>query len=115
MPAQPAESFITCPHEKLAAPSRVHLDCYGRLHLCQGLCVGAGGPAGAVADYDPARHPMVRRLLSGGPYALAQFAAERGFAIADGYVDACHLCYRAREFLRPHFPDLLGPDEMYGE
>jgi len=29
-------------------------------------------------------------------------------------VDACHLCYRAREFLRPHFPELLGPDEMYG-
>ena len=53
--------------------------------------------------------------MSGGPYALAQYAAEHGFEIASGYADACHLCYRTREFLRPRLPDLLGPDEMYGD
>ncbi len=126
MPTRPASELTKCPHEKLDAPSRIHLDCYGRLHLCQGLCVGAGSPAEAVGAYDPAAHPMVRLLLEGGPYALAQFAAERGFGqtqagspgreqAAEGCVDACHLCYRAREFLRPFFPDLLGPDEMYGK
>jgi len=125
MPTRPAHEFTMCPHEKLDAPSRVHLDCYGRLHLCQGLCVGSGRsaavgqesiprPSEAAAVYDPAAHPIVSILLRGGPYALAQFAAERGFHLAGGYVDACHLCYRAREFLRPYFPDLLGPDEMYG-
>ncbi len=81
----------------------------------QGLCVGAGGITEAWAGYDPATHPIVRLLLEGGPYALAQFAVERGFGLEAGYADACHLCYRAREYLRPQFPDLLGPDEMYGD
>jgi len=114
MPTRPASELIACPHEKLDAPSRLHLDCYGRLHLCQGLVLADGEPAAACAAYDPAAHPIVRILLDGGPYALGRFAAERGFDPDAGYVDACHLCYRAREFLRPYFPHLLGPDEMYG-
>ncbi len=113
-PARPARELTTCPHEKLDAPSRVHLDCYGMLHLCQGLTLGRAPIAEAIAAYDPANHPIVRPLLEGGPYALAQFAATFGFEITPGYADACHLCYRAREFLRSQFPDLLGPDEMYG-
>jgi hypothetical protein len=115
MLTQPAETFRACLREHLSAPSRVHLDCYGRLHLCQGLCIGAAGPAEAIRDYDPAGHPIVRLLLDGGPYALAQFAAEHGFKVRNGYVDACHLCYRAREFMRSHFPNFLAPDEMYGD
>jgi len=115
MPTRPPSEFTTCPHEKLDAPSRVHLDCYGKLHLCQGLCVGPAAPAEACAGYDPASHPIVRLLLGGGPYALGRFAADGGFAMSDGYVDACHLCYRAREYLRPSYPELLGPDEMYGD
>jgi len=111
---RPAEELTACPHEHLDAPSRVHLDCYGQLHLCQGLNVGPGGPAQAVREYDPAAHPIVRVLLEEGPYGLGRYAAGRGFALASGYVDACQLCYRAREFLRPAFPELLGPDEMYG-
>ncbi len=113
-PMRPAAELTKCPHEKMDAPSRVHLDCYGNLHLCQGLVLGNGSIAEAIASYDPATHPIVRALLEGGPYALAQLAETFGFAIAPGYVDACHLCYRAREFLRPRFPELLGPDEMYG-
>lgn len=113
-PRKPPEELTRCPHEQLAAPSRIHLDCYGKLHLCQGLVVGKGGPASAVRDYDPSAHPVIRRLLDGGPYALARHAAEHGFEIESGYADACHLCYRARVFLRARYPDLLGPDEMYG-
>jgi hypothetical protein len=115
VPARPARSFTACPHEKLAAPSRVHLDCYGRLHLCQGLCVAAGTPAEAWVAYEPAAHPIVRLLLEGGPYGLGRYADDRGFDLKPAYADACHLCYRAREFLRPRFPELLGPDEMYGD
>ena len=113
-PKRPAAEFTSCPHEQLGAPSRMHVDCYGRVHLCQGLCLGAGGPAEACAAFDPGEHPIVRRLLEGGPHALGQFAAERGFEMEGGYADACHLCYRARESLRGDYPELLGPDEMYG-
>ncbi len=115
MAVRPPDEFTACPYEKLDAPSRIHLDCYGTLHLCQGLALGAGSIAEVVAGYDPQRHPVVSRLLDGGPYSLAQYAARQGFALAPGYVDACHLCYRAREFLRGEFPDLLKPDEMYGD
>jgi hypothetical protein len=114
MPTRPAEELTSCPHEQLGAPSRVHLDRYGFLHLCQGITLGRLPIADAVGGYDPESHPIVRLLLNGGPYALGRYAADLGFEMAPGYVDACHLCYRAREFLRPHFPDLLGPDEMYG-
>jgi len=114
MPTRPAEELTSCPHEQLGAPSRVHLDRYGFLHLCQGITLGRLPIAEAVGGYSAESHPIVRLLLNGGPYALGRYAADLGFEMAPGYVDACHLCYRAREFLRPHFPDLLGPDEMYG-
>ncbi len=113
-PTKPVEELTTCPHEQLATPARVHLDCYGSVHLCQGLILGRGNLKQAIESYDPATHPIVRHLLSGGPLALARFAAELGYEIAPGYVDACNLCYRVREYLRPHYPALLGPDEMFG-
>ena len=114
MPTRPPETFTECPHESLGAPGRVHLDCYGFLHLCQGITLGRPSIADAIAGFDAQSHPIVRLLLEGGPYALGRLAAERGFELAGGYVDACHLCYRARQFLRSEFPDLLAPDEMYG-
>jgi hypothetical protein len=113
-PQRPASELTECPHEQLDAPGRVHLDCFGRVHLCQGLCLAGRGPA-ACADYDPDSHPIVRELLDGGPYALGRFAEEHGFVMSDRYADACHLCYHARLFLRDIYPDLLGPDQMYGE
>jgi hypothetical protein len=33
---------------------------------------------------------------------------------ASHYADACQLCYEARISLRPHFPECLQPDQMYG-
>jgi hypothetical protein len=114
MPTRPPESFTKCPHESLGAPGRIHLDCYGFLHLCQGITLGRASIADAIGGFDAQRHPIVQLLLEGGPYALGRFAVERGFELSPGYVDACHLCYRAREFLRGDFPDLLAPDEMYG-
>jgi hypothetical protein len=116
VPQRPARELTKCPHEQLDSPGRIHLDCFGRLHLCQGLCLGSGPPAAACAAYDPSSHPIVGVLLDGGPYALARLAAaDHGFQTAGGYADACHLCYHTRLFLRPHYPDLLGPDQMYGE
>jgi len=111
------ESFGRCTREPLASPRRVHLDLYGFLHLCQGIVVGNMKErplAEIIASFEPESHPIVGRLLEGGPTALARLAQAHGFQPEATYADECHLCYAAREFLRPLFPEALGPDEMYG-
>jgi hypothetical protein len=32
----------------------------------------------------------------------------------DAYVDACHLCYRARQALLDRFPEYLAPRQVFG-
>jgi hypothetical protein len=115
LPCQPWESFTSCPYEDLAEPSRVHLDPLGNLHLCQGLLMGNlfERPLVQLAqDYQPATHAVVGPLLAGGPALLVQ---RHDVTHQPGYVDACHLCYTVRQALRSRFPEILGPDQMYGE
>ncbi len=64
-----------------------------------------------VEAYNPATHPIVGPLLAGGP---AQLVQRYDLDHQSGYVDACHLCYTARQALRARFPETLGPDQMYG-
>ena len=114
LPHRPWASFTTCPYEDLASPNRVHLDPLGNLHLCQGLVMGnlfQQPLKEIVQNYDPTNHPVVGPLLAGGPARLVQ---DYDLDHQPGYVDACHLCYTARQRLRANFPDLLGPDQMYG-
>lgn len=113
-PRSPWEQFDTCPHEDLAEPGRVHIDPFGNVHLCQGLVAGNlfKTPLQDICQrYDPWAHPICGPLLQGGPAALV-----RRYALphAQQYADACHLCYEARTRLRDEFPNLLGPDPMYG-
>jgi hypothetical protein len=115
LPRQPWTAFTSCPYEDLANPSRIHLDPFGNLHLCQGLVIGNLFERSLVeimAGYDPEEHPLVGPLLGGGP---AQLASDFGVDHEPDYVDACHLCYSVRRELRPQFPAELGPDQMYGE
>jgi hypothetical protein len=63
------------------------------------------------SQYDPDQHPITGPLLVGGP---AELATRYQLSHADGYADACHLCYTARVALRSRFPDILLPDQMYG-
>jgi MoaA/NifB/PqqE/SkfB family radical SAM enzyme len=114
VPRRPWREFNECPHEDLANPSRVHLDSFGNLHLCQGLVMGNlfhRPLKEIVATYDPKAHPIVGPLIEGGPAALVE---KYDLSHEEAYVDACHLCYTAREALRSHFPDILAPDQMYG-
>jgi hypothetical protein len=111
---RPWEQFIECPHENLREPGRVHVDPSGNLHICQGICLDNLFRTPLVdicRAYDPERHPIVGPLLAGGP---AELARRTGVAPPQGCADACHLCYEARRALRPQFPDVLGPDQMYG-
>ena len=114
LPRQPWDSFTTCSYEDLTDPGRLHLDPLGHLHLCQGLVLGnlfQRPLKEIVQTYDAAAHPIVGPLLAGGPARLAQhYHVDH----QPGYVDACHLCYTTRQALRVHFPEQLGPDQMYG-
>ncbi|MCP4360595.1 MAG: hypothetical protein GY796_21515 [Chloroflexi bacterium] len=65
-----------------------------------------------VDEYDPETLPVVSELLAGGPTRLALRYLNEHEA---GYVDACHLCYSARNALRGRFPSVLRPGQMYGD
>ena len=113
-PHQPWSVFTECPHEDLREPGRVHVDAFGNLHACQGLVIGNlfHTPLAEIcATYDPDAHPIVGPLLEGGPVGLVQ---RYGLSHEETYADACHLCYESRRALRSQFPDILGPDQMYG-
>lgn len=115
LPRQSWTSFTACSYENLAEPGRVHLDAFGNLHLCQGVVIGnlfEQPLKEIVTQYDPESHPIVAPLLAGGP---SQLVRQYDLPHESGYVDACHLCYSARQMLRSRFPAELGPDQMYGE
>ena len=114
LPVRPWDSFTRCTHEKLEAPSRVHVDSFGNVHLCQGLCLGNLWQTPLkqmLAEYDPQTHPIVGPILRGGP---AQLVRERGLDHAAGYVDECHLCHVARKALMPRYAKHLAPPQVYG-
>ena len=114
VPRQRWNSFTACPYEDLADPGRVHLDPLGNLHLCQGIVIGNifERPLKEILnEFDPADDPIVGPILEGGPTALVE---RHGLEHEEGYVDACHICYAAREALRTQYPAELTPDQVYG-
>ncbi len=114
LPRRPWTEFDQCPDEDFLAPSRVHVDGFGHVHLCQGVLLGNLNSTPLIelmASYDPRQHPIVGALVAGGP---AELVRRFGVADDDGSVDACHLCYRARCALRRRYPDTLGPPQVYG-
>lgn len=115
VPRQPWTEFTECPDEDFQNPSRVHVDAFGHVHLCQGLLVGnlwQQPLREIVASYDPASHPIIGPLMEGGPVALVE---RYDLPHEDTYIDACHLCYQARDQLRSRFPEYLAPATVYGE
>ena len=111
---RPWDSLTSCPHEDLQNPGRAHVDPLGYVHVCQGVTIGnlfQRSLKEICEGYDPRQHPICGPLLNGGPAALI---AEYGLPHGAAYADECHLCYEARLALRPRFPDILAPDQMYG-
>lgn len=115
LPKQNWSVFIECPDEDFINVGRLHLDPYGNLYACQGLCVGNVNEkslAEIIADYDPESHPVIGPLMRGGP---AELIREYNLPVTGGFHDACHACYVARKHLRSRFPDVLAPSQVYGE
>lgn len=110
-------TYDHCPHESLLSPGRVHLDPLGYLHLCQGVCAGrleAPDRLAAVLNRDYGKHPIISRLADGGPASLVEHFS---LPLKGKYVDSCHLCYMARQYLRGsgQFTQYLAPGWVYGE
>ncbi len=111
---KPWDQFTACTNEDLREPGRVHVDPLGNLHICQGISIGNlfRLPLKEICKaYDPDSNPITGALLQGGP---AELVRRHGLSHQATYADACHLCYEARRALRSRFPDILGPDQMYG-
>jgi hypothetical protein len=112
---QPWEGLVECPYEDLRDPGRLHVDPLGYLHICQGITLGNlfQEPLDQIASrFDPEAHPITGALLVGGP---AELARRHNLPHRAGYVDACHLCYESRLALRPRYPEILAPGQMYGQ
>lgn len=114
LPTRPIESLNRCPHEDLESPSRVHIDPYGYVHLCQGLCIGnilKQPLSELVSSYEVQNHAIAGPLSIGGPMLLSKSV---GFHADHGFVDECHFCYMIRKALIDRYPDLLAPRQVYG-
>ncbi len=56
-------------------PERVHVDCFGNVHFCQGLTIGSlwDTPlADMFAGYRAESHPLCGPIAEGGPSRLAE-------------------------------------------
>lgn len=107
--------FTKCPYERFATQERVHVDPFGFVHVCQGISIGNAWKkpfSRIMEEYDPSENAILEPLVRGGPVALVE---RYNLPHDEVYADACHMCYVARRMLREGYPDILAPDEMYGE
>ena len=121
---RPAEAFAPLRCKKAILKSRhVHVDPYGHVFpgTCSGIILGSASrePIDAMwqrlSDQWDA-DPVLRALVTGGPYALMQQAVELDYELLpDGYAGKCHLCTHVRQWLHDHgcFAGRLGPAECY--
>jgi MoaA/NifB/PqqE/SkfB family radical SAM enzyme len=94
----------------------IHIDPYGNIQTCCGVIVGNGRLTPLpelLAEGFAEDNPIVAALCEEGPVGLLRMAEALGYERGE-YVQKCHLCWQVRRFLRPHFPEVLGPDEIYG-
>jgi len=112
---RPWTEFTKCPYEDLANPTRVHIDPFGYVHVCQGISIGNAFEqtlSKIISAYNPLDHPIITPLIKGGPLALIK---KFDLPHDELYADGCHLCYDARFALRDRFLNILTPGQMYGE
>lgn len=114
LPRRHYSCFTECTQEELVDPSRIHLDPFGNVFVCQGLSIGniwQKPLQNIMADFTPARHPVIGPLIQGGPARLAEI-----FGLPEGeeYISDCHLCYLIRQKLLDRFPAYLCPAQVYG-
>lgn len=114
LPTRPVNELTSCPYEDLENPTRLHLDPFGNLHLCQGLVMGnirQTPLAQILSEYSANAHPICKKLVAGGPL---QLACKTDFPTAGEYIEECHFCYDIRRSLLDRYPEFLTPKQVYG-
>ncbi|MHB9031686.1 MAG: radical SAM protein [Anaerolineae bacterium] len=94
----------------------INLDAEGYLSKGCGIAFGNArerSVAEILAGYNARQHPIIGRLLEGGPLALVEEARELGYILKPDYADRCQLCQEVREVLRPRYPHELAPEQHY--
>ena len=112
---KPWREFTKCPYEDFTNQERVHVDPFGYVHVCQGISIGNAWQkpfSKIIEEYNPYENPILEPLIRGGPALLVE---KFSLPCVGVYADACHLCSAARYKLRNKYPDMLAPDQMYGE
>jgi hypothetical protein len=49
----------------------------------------------------------------GGVGSLLELAIEKGYEPLKGYADKFHVCYSVQKFLRPYYPNILEPSNIW--
>lgn len=114
LPLRTRDQLCECPYEDLLSPSRVHVDAFGNVHICQGISMGNCWKtplSELIRDYDAHEHPICGPLIRGGPVQLVK---DYDLDLEDAFVDECHLCFTARIALLDKFPVYLAPRQAYG-
>ena len=114
LPLRPWRELRECPDEDLLEPSRVHVDSYGNIHICQGINIGNfwEKPLSEImASYHPDSHPICGPLHHDGPAGLI---GALNLKPEPGYVDECHACFVSRREILDRYPEYLTPRQVYG-
>ena len=114
LPTRPWTEFTSCPFEDLVDPSRVHIDCYGNVQICQGLNIGNcwETPLSEIfKKYSPDKNPICGPLHEGGPRKLIESLK---LEVSEEFVDECHACFSIRRKIVQDYPQFLGPKQVYG-
>jgi len=114
LPRKPWKHFEKCLDEDFLNQSRVHIDPFGYVHVCQGIAIGnmnRNSLKDIFDNFNAEKHPICGPILKGGPVELVK---KYNIEHEEEYVDECHLCYSTRLKLRKRFPQILAPDQMYG-
>jgi len=114
LPKRPWAEFRTCPYEDLVNPSRVHVDSFGNVQICQGISLGnfQTRPLSEImGEYRVEEHPICGPLHRSGPAGLIE---ELGLRPEEHYVDECQACFFLRRQIIADYPDILCPRQVYG-
>jgi len=114
LPLRSWNELRECPYEDLESPSRVHVDSFGNVQICQGISIGNMWEmplSELIKNYHPDSHPICGPLIRGGPAELAKALCVKPEA---GYIDECHLCYSTRRTKINNYADYLTPRQVYG-